>query len=275
MAEMLDALELEQVSETLYRAPLVESGRGVLFGGQMLAQAIVAAGRGQRDKTVKSIQTVFARGAQADRPVDIVVEPMHGGRNLASSSVDFRQDDRICARALVLFHSHEADLIRHQPSMPTAAAPDERSAGPNPLAAPDTIIVGDVDVGDPALTGPAELTLWVRFPTDRARDSVLSQALLAYATDGWLIAAALRPHPGFGQSMAHTEISTGVVSHSLSFHDDFSAADWCLIDQRSVFAGNGRAFGSADVFSRDGRYVASFTQDAIIRNFPGGKSTTF
>jgi acyl-CoA thioesterase II len=268
---MLAALQLERGDENVYHATLVESGRGVLFGGQMLAQAIVAAGLDQPGKRVKSIQTVFARGAHADRPVDIVVETIHSGRHLATTSVDFRQGTRICARALVLLHAPEPDLIRHQPTMPAAPPPDERSATPNALAAPETIVVGDVDIHDPALTGPAELTLWVRFPTDQDGDPVLSQALLAYATDGWLIAAAMRPHAGFGQAIAHKEISTGVVSHSLSFHDDFSATQWCLIDQRSVFAGSGRAFGTADVFSHDGRYIASFSQDAIIRHFPAGQ----
>ncbi len=157
--------------------------------------------------------------------------------------------------------------------MPAVALPDDTSATAQPLAAPDTIVVDGVDILDPGATGPAEITLWVRFLTNKADDPLVSQALLAHATDGWLIGAAMRPHAGIGQSMAHKEISTGVVSHSLSFHDDFSAAQWCLIDQRSVFAGNGRAFGTADVFTQTGRYVASFSQDAIVRGFPGHKAT--
>lgn len=273
MTELLTALQLEPVGESVYRAALVKPSPGTLFGGQMLAQAIVAAGRGHTTMRVKSIQVVFARAARADQPVDITVETIHSGRNFASSSVDFRQHARVCARALVLLHTSEPDLIRHQPSMPAVPPPDDTSAIAQPLAAPDTIVVGDVDILDPGSTGPAELALWVRFPTDKAGDPLVSQALLAHATDGWLIGAAMRPHAGIGQSMAHKEISTGVVSHSLSFHDEFSAAQWCLIDQRSVFAGNGRAFGTADVFSQTGRYIASFSQDAILRRFPGQKAT--
>jgi acyl-CoA thioesterase II len=271
MTEMLAALQLEPVGENIYHATLVKPSPGTLFGGQMLAQAIVAAGRDHPTMRVKSIQIVFARPARADQPADITVETIHSGRNFASSSIDFCQDARVCARALVLLHTCEPDLIRHQPSMPVVAPPDDASATAQPLAAPDTIVVGDVDILNPGATGPAEIALWVRFPTDKADDPLVSQALLAHATDGWLIGAAMRPHAGIGQSMAHKEISTGVVSHSLSFHDEFSAAQWCLIDQRSVFAGNGRAFGTADVFTQTGRYIASFSQDAIVRRLPSQK----
>ena len=92
--------------------------------------------------------------------------------------------------------------------MPDVAAPDPSKAQPNLAAAPETIIVGDVDVRDPALTGPPTLQLWVRFPEAPAGDTTLARALLAHATDGWLIATAMRPHKGVGQSMAHQELST-------------------------------------------------------------------
>jgi acyl-CoA thioesterase II len=111
----------------------------------------------------------------------------------------------------------------------------------------------------------------VRFAGAPADDAIL-RALLAYPTDGWLIATALRPHLGFGQAMAHREISTGVVSHSISFEDAFAPDEWLLIDHESVHAGNGRVFGRADVFTEAGRLVASFSQDALVRAWPEGQS---
>jgi acyl-CoA thioesterase len=269
--EVLAALELsESDSGTLRARAQDDLGRDVVFGGEVLGQAIVAAQRSQPSKRVKSVQTIFARGLHTRTPIDISVEPVHEGRNLGSVSVAFAQDGRLGARALVLLDAAEPDLVRHQPPMPDVPPPDAALAVAHPLAAPETIIVGDVDIDDPALTGPPTLQMWVRFPGAPADDPTTSRALLAYATDAWLIATAMRPHEGVGQSMAHKDISTGVVSHALSFHDEVDAANWLLIDLESVFAGGGRCYGRADVFTEAGSLVASFTQEALLRHFPGG-----
>jgi acyl-CoA thioesterase len=279
--ELLATLTLAESEGGAFRAPYIAGGRGVVFGGQMLGQAIVAASRRMPDKRVKSLQTVFARGVKVSEPVDVLVEPMQDGRTFGSSTVTFVQNGRVCARSLALLDVGEPDLIRHQVAMPDVAAPDPAQARSNPAAAPETIIVGDVDVRDPELTGPPTLQLWVRFPEAPAGDATIARALLAHATDGWLIATAMRPHEGIGQSMAHHELSTTVLSHSLSFHDDFSAGEWLLVDHESQSAGGGRAYGRGHVFTRDGRLVASFVQEALLRRAPEGdpaagqQATTF
>lgn len=279
--ELLATLALAESDDASFRAPYIGGGRGVVFGGQMLGQAIIAASRCMPDKRLKSLQTVFARGAKVADPVDIFVEPMQEGRTFGSSTVSFVQDGRVCARALALLDVSEPDLIRHHVSMPEVAPPDPSKAQPNPAAAPQTIIVGDVDVRDPACVGPPTLQLWVRFPEAPADDTTIARALLAHATDGWLIATAMRPHKGIGQAMAHQELSTSVISHSLAFHDDFAADRWLLIDHESQAAGGGRAYGRGHVFTEDGRLVASFVQEALLRRAPSGdpasgqRTTTF
>jgi acyl-CoA thioesterase II len=269
--ELLAALTLSEPDGVAFRAPHLGGGRGVVFGGQMLGQAIVAASRRMPDKRLKSLQTIFARGVKVSEPVDIFVERMHEGRTFGSSTVTFVQNGRVCARSLALLDVREPDLIHHHVAMPDVAAPDPSNAQANPAAAPETIIVGDVDVRDPALIGPPTLQLWVRFPEAPADDATIARALLAHATDGWLIATAMRPHKGIGQSMAHRDLSTTVLSHSLAFHDDFAADEWLLIDHESQAAGGGRAYGRGHVFSRDGRLVASFVQEALLRRAPEGE----
>jgi acyl-CoA thioesterase II len=270
---MLASLELTESDSGALRAPHGEtgSGRQVVFGGELLGQAIVAASGAMPGKRVKSVQTIFARGVHTGRPVDIRVEPMHEGRNLGSSTVSFVQDERLCARALVLLDVSEPDLVRHQLDAPPVGRPVASRAVEHPLAAPETIIVGDVDISSPSFTGPSRLQLWVRFAGSPAGDATIARALLAYATDGWLIATAMLPHDGIGQSMAHREFSTGVVSHGLAYHDDFDANDWLLIDHRSTFAGSGRCYGHANVFTEEGALVASFTQESLLRHFPPGQ----
>lgn len=271
VSSIVDALTLECVDADRYRAENVPTGHTVVFGGQLLAQSIVAGMQGHAGKTVKTLHTVFARSASPDLPVEISVDRIHTGRALASSTVTISQGDRICTRSMVLLSAEEPDLIRHAEKPAGLPAPDD--AGTSQSADGEWVvrIVGDVDVSDPAAVGPPVLDVWTRF-VGAPEDGGTSQALLAFATDGFLIGTAMRPHPGVGQSQAHKTISTGVLSHTLTFHEPFSAAEWLLLAHRSVYAGHGRSYGRADVYRPDGQLVASFVQDSMIRAMSARRS---
>jgi acyl-CoA thioesterase len=263
---LLGALALEPVGEGRYRAVNASTGHGVVFGGQLLAQSIVAGQAGHDGKVVKTLHTVFARGASPDAPLDIAVEPLHSGRSFASSSVTISQGDRLCTRSTVLLSADEPDLIRHADPAPDAGHdPMTWPAAGEHIAGWEVRVVGGVDIIDPDAVGPAELDVWSRFE-GAPDDQVTSQALLAFATDGFLIGTAMRPHAGVGQAQAHVSLATGVISHTITFHEPFPAADWLLLSQRSPYAGRGRSYGRADVFRTDGQLVASFVQDAMIRS---------
>jgi acyl-CoA thioesterase len=265
MASLLRALALEPSGPDAYRAENLEGGPGaVVFGGQLLGQAIVAALAGQDGKAVKTLHTIFARSASPEAPLEIAVERMHTGRAFASSAVTIRQGERLCARSLVLLSADEPDFIRHAEPAPAVPGPDACKPAPEHLAGWEIRIVGEVDVGDPALVGPPELDVWSRF-AGAPGDPALDQALLAFASDGFLIGAAMRPHAGVGQAQAHRSLSTGVVGHTLTFHEPCPAGEWLLLSQRSVYAGHGRCYGRGNVFRADGALVASFVQDGMIR----------
>ncbi|MBL8776830.1 MAG: thioesterase family protein [Acidimicrobiales bacterium] len=263
---LVAGLALEPTGPDRYRAPEVETGHEVIFGGQLLAQSLVAASIGHEGKRAKTIHTVFARGAAPGTPLDVAVETMHGGRAFASSTVTISQGDRLCTRSLVLLTADEPDFIHHADPAPTVGAPPETpaSGGPDEW---QVQIVGDVDISDPELTGPAELDVWTRFP-GAPDDLLTAQAVLAFASDGFLIGTAMRPHAGVGQSQAHDTLATGVVSHTLTFHEPFPADDWLLLAHRSPHAGHGRSYGRADVFTPAGALVASYVQDAMLRPMP-------
>jgi acyl-CoA thioesterase len=265
----LSTLELEQTGEGRYRAGNVATGGAVIFGGQLLAQSIIAALKHEPDKYVKTIQTVFARGGALDRDVEIAVDVMHSGRAFASSTVTISQGDRLCCRSLVLLTSHEPDLIRHEDPMPDAGKPEEATPGGHAEGIWEVRVVGGLDVTDPETVAPPELNVWTRF-VGAPDDANVGQALLAFATDGFLIGTAMLPHAGVGQSQAHVSLSTGVVGHTLTFHEPVNAGDWMLLANRSPYAGHGRAYGAASVY-QDGALVASFVQDDMIRAAPAGR----
>jgi acyl-CoA thioesterase len=270
LAGLQKVLDLEPAGQGRFRAQNFDTGfGGVVFGGQLLGQTIVAASTADPTKEVKTVHIVFARGGAMDQPLDIEVEPMHVGRALASVTVTIRQGERLCTRALVLLSAPEPDLIRHGVDAPEVGPPEQapRSGGEDFW---EIRIVDGVDISDPESVGPAELLVWSRFPGEPTT-GVTGQALLAYATDGFLIGTAMRPHPGIGQSMSHVSISSSVLGHTLTFHEPIDASRWHLLAHESPYAGRGRSYGRAHVFSDDGRLVASFVQDNMVRAFPDGQ----
>ncbi len=82
----------------------------------------------------------------------------------------------------------------------------------------------------------------------------------------FLIGTAMRPHAGVGQAQAHVTLSTGVLSHTLTYHERCPAAEWHFLQQRSSFAGNGRSYGQGDIFRRRraaGRLVRPGRHDPV------------
>jgi acyl-CoA thioesterase len=252
------------------------SVRDVVFGGQLLGQAIVAASASFPGKPVRTLHTIFARAARVSANTELAIEPIHDGRSFASANVTAWQGDRLCARSLVLLDAKDPDLIRHAAPAPRVDGPEQAvDAGASPLVFPgaELRIVGGVDTWSPdAPVGPPELFAWVRY-AGAPSDVATNQAILAWGTDGFLIGTAMRPHAGVGQAEAHRTLSTGVVGHTLTFHEPFTTRDWLLIAHESPHAGAGRSYGRAHVFTREGRLVASFVQDNMIRAMSAPKQS--
>jgi enoyl-CoA hydratase len=262
---ILTSLDLEQVGEHRFRGPSVPSDtRPVVFGGQIMGQMIMAAAACQPQKQVRSLHVIFARAGTVTEPVVFEVGVMHAGRTMASMSVTAGRQGRLISRGLLLLDGGDPDLIRHSLPMPGVAGP--AGAAPQSWAEPgsEVRVVGGVDLMTAEVTGDPELFVWARFSAAPDRAAV-HQALLCWYTDPFLIGTAMRPHPGVGQAMAHGSVSTGVLTHTLSFHQPARATEWLLLAQHSHFADGGRVYGTGSVFTEDGRHVASFAQDSMVR----------
>jgi acyl-CoA thioesterase II len=240
------------------------SGGAVVFGGQLLGQSIMAAAAVDVSKDVKSIHTIFARAGSTATDLDIDVEVLQEGRTFASASVSASQAGRLCSRSLVLLHAPDPDFIHHETPAATSMTPEEAVASDQHPGLWEIRTVGGADISNPEEVGPAELDVWLRFP-GAPDDATVNQALLAFASDGFLIGTAMRPHKGVGQSLAHRTIATTVITHTLSFHAPVRACEWMLLRHESPFAGEGRSYGRCLVYSASGALVASFVQENMIR----------
>lgn len=278
-SRIISAFDLERIGDGEFRGPSVgDERRPVVFGGQIMGQMIAAASLANPDKTVKSLHVIFARAGTTDLSVEIQLLPLHSGRAFASSSAIASQGERKLSQGLLLLDTGEQDVIRHQIPQPPVTAPGDATPVDQGDTGVELRLVDGVDLMTTAATGPAEVHVWVRF--SGVPDSVaVHQALLSWYTDGFLIGAAMRPHEGIGQVQAHDTLSTGVIAHTLTFHESCRADDWMLISNRSLYAGRGRTYGEGHVYDADGRLIASFVQESMIRRFredarSGGKSGT-
>jgi acyl-CoA thioesterase II len=285
-ANLPPLLKLDRIAAHRYRGAPEHDGevRNVVFGGQILAQMIAAALADRRarshraEKDVKSIHATFARSGNYQEPIDYLVECMHDGRALGSDTVTFSQRDKVMARSLILWSADEPDLIRHteQVSMPDVPGPDDPTNRPDRRVFPaaEGLIVGGLDTwSDDQPLHPPIQHLWTRLQ-GFAGPVPLHQAVLAWATDGFLIGTSMLPHLGYHEGRAHRTISTGVVGHTLNFHQRFDASEWHLLSNEAIWAGRGRIHGRGTVWSQDGDLVATYTQDSLVRAWPDGGDHT-
>jgi acyl-CoA thioesterase len=261
----LSSLNLEEVGPGRYRGHNDPTSTGVVHGGQLMGQMLVAAARTMPGKPVKSIHTVLSRLVKPDQPNDLVVDVAHNGRAFGSAGVDLKQGDKVAARSLILFHAEEADLMHHGSPMPKVPSPEDSPATDYDSSVPGELRpVPGQEVNDPEAVGEPTYSLWFRCP-EAPDDPILQQALLIPASVMFLIGAAMRPHRGIGISIAHRTIDTGVVTHSMTFHRPASVGQWLLYSAESPFSGSGVSYGRGEIFTRDGELVASFQQENIIR----------
>ncbi|MFJ3779738.1 acyl-CoA thioesterase [Streptomyces sp. NPDC090075] len=270
-ADPLSLLSLEPAGPGRYAVPMPpgsQEGGNVVFGGQLMAQMIMAsAAASDGSKYVKSMQVIFSRAGLYAAPIHLEVEPFHTGRTWASDLITARQGDRLLTRALVLSTSDEPDLVAHQ------LLPPPDVSGPDTGEIARGIVFPGAEVRTAKLSsetsgGVPVLSFWTRLPGP-CGSLPASQAVLAWATNGWLIELSMRPHRDRVRiEDAHRSLSTGVIAQTLNFHREFDAGSWILVSQEATFAGKGRVHGRGVAHTEDGTLVATFSQDSMVR--PGG-----
>jgi acyl-CoA thioesterase-2 len=218
-------------------------------------------------KEVKSLTQLFPREGQSDLPMRYAVTKHQEGRTYASSGVVATQVDdtgreKTVSVATVSLHTPDEGPLR-QDDAPAVGKPEAATETDLGMIPWETRIVDGADLSDRAV-GPASYRFWMRTPAVPDVPA-LHQALLAYATDLTIIGTALRPSEGLSQADTMTRFHSAVTSHSLWFHQPLRVDEWLLVDQVSPVVAGSRAFGRGDVWSSDGRLVASFAQESMIR----------
>jgi acyl-CoA thioesterase II len=279
IAELLELLDLEPIEFNIYRGRNRDIGSGRVFGGQVLAQALVAAQRTvDGDRQAHSLHGYFILPGDLSIPIIYFVDRLRDGRSFTTRQVTAIQHGRAIFNMSVSFHLREQGL-EHQPAMPQVPAPEtlrpeldairaRASEVPEALRAVitqdrpiDMRLVEDIDPFQPEKRPPVR-HMWLRALGTMPDDRLAHQAVLAYATDYGLLGAALQPH---GWSYRNPGIQVASLDHSLWLHRTCRVDEWLLYAVESPVAGGARGFARGSIFTRDGVLVASVAQEGLMR----------
>ena len=262
---VLSCLDLREKAPGTYVGENLELDYHRVFGGQILGQTLRAAAAASGGKDVKSLTQLFPREGDSAQPMIYDVTRHQEGRTYATSGVVASQSGKVVSVATVSLHVPEEGLGRED-AAPAAGQPDDARLVDLGMIPWETRVVGDADLSA-RKSAPPTFQFWMKTPALPDEFS-LHQALLAHATDLTIIGTALRPVEGLSQADATVRFHSAVTSHSLWFHQPFRMDEWLLVDQCSPVLAGARAFGRGDVWTQDGRLVASFAQESMIRMLP-------
>ena len=277
-ADLAALLDLETLDVDLFRGRQPDTERQRVFGGQVAAQAVLAAIRtSDPELHLHSLHSYFLHPGDPTVPIIYDVERIRDGRSFSTRRVLARQHGRPIYYLSASLQRPEEGLT-HQDRMPDVIPP-ELAVPIRDLAAQlgtaatlewerewaalDARYVGTSALGlapDPA--HPARSQLWLRVDGELGDDPTTQIAAFTYASDLTLLGAALTPH---GVDILSPGLQAASLDHTIWFHRPFRADEWWLYDQVSPFAGGGRGLVTARVFTQAGDLVATVAQEGLVR----------
>jgi len=278
--EVLDILDLERLEANLFRGRSPREDRQRAFGGQVAAQALVAAVRtvDTEDSDVHSLHAYFLRPGDVRVPIIYEVDRTRDGRSFSTRRVVAIQHGKAIFTLSASFHRREQGY-EHQLPMPDVPDPDTLPTWNETMApllkdAPEGLrkwvlrerpfdmrYVGEADWIDRRPLDPWRM-IWIRADGKLVDDPMVHEVLVAYASDMMLLDTALRPH---AVSVADHGGMLASLDHAMWFHREFRADEWLLYAMESPSAGGARGFATGRFFTRDGRLAVSVAQEGLIR----------
>ena len=281
LAKLLALLTLTPESDTVFLGPHPEGERQRTFGGQIAAQALVAAGTTVMQGRVHSLHAYFLRPGDSSAPTRFEVDLLRDGRTFSTRRVVAYQHGKAIFNQDVSFHTDEPGPD-HQFPMPTVAHPDTLAtvedrvrdefgetdyfrAHPQPI---DQRYLGALP-WSPSRPKEPRTQLWIRARGQVEDDPLLHAAIITFASDLSLYETMLTPtdlHWGDGQFMGAS------IDHCLWFHRPVRADDWLLYDMDSPVAHGGRGLARGFLYDATGALVVSMVQEGLIRLTPPKES---
>lgn len=287
LQDLVNLLDLEALEDNMFRGQSRDLGGKSVFGGQVISQALVAAGRTVEGSMVHSLHAYFLRPGDMALPIIYEVDRVRDGRSFTARRVQAIQHGHPILSMIASFQ-HPEDGVEHQMQMPEVpppeslrsqyelseewakAYPDSPERARNAMLRRVPIEFRPVQPWNPLNPETAGLTqnLWFRAAGELPNDPMLHRCVLAYASDFNLLSTALRPH---AMSFLNPNNAVASIDHALWFHRDVRADDWLLYTMDSPSAQGARGLSRGLIYDRGGRLVASVAQENLMRQMqPGG-----
>lgn len=281
--DLLDLLDVERAGEDTFRGRSRGAVAPRVFGGQVVAQALVAAGRTVPvGRAAHSLHAYFLRAGDPDAPIAYAVERIRDGRSFTNRRVVAVQHGKPIFHLSASFQAYEEGLD-HQAGMPSVPDPEALPTTRESLARhADRFTVPDfaerllearaaVDlryVGEPPYAAPGEpraprSRVWFRVDGELPDDPLLHVCLVAYVSDMTLLDPVLLAHGRGGWGVG--DVVGASLDHAMWFHRPLRADAWLLYDQESPSSSAGRGLGQARIWTRDGRLAVSVVQEGVVR----------
>lgn len=276
--QLLEVLDLRQTDEMTFRGISPPVGPQRVYGGQVAGQALVAAGRTvDTARFVHSLHGYFVRPGDPTEPIDYQVENIRDGRSFSVRRSVARQHGKPIFFMSASFHRLEEGLDHQVSAPPDVPPPDEVPTMADRLARyPERLgiwarIPRPIDVryvGEPGWVRPGSrpvdphLRVWMRIDAKLPDDPLLHACALTYASDLTLLDSVLSVH---GEVWGPGGVVGASLDHALWFHRPFRADEWFLYDCASPSASGARGLANGQMFTTDGRLIASAVQEGLLR----------
>lgn len=273
-AALISLLDVQRVGPDLWRGARYPHGRGRVFGGQVLAQALVAASRSVLDdRQVHSFHAYFMRPGDEEQEIEYRVLSDFDGRSFATRRIVALQGETPILNMTASFQRRETGL-KHGVPLPIVPAPDriepwDEERGGSPIMAHflkrfrafEFRPIPPLGEFAPAAQ-PGPTYLWFRFAGPVPDHPAMRSAILAYLSDFGLLTAAVLPH---GVPLFGGQLQVASLDHSLWLHETPDFDQWMLFTMESPWAGGGRGLTRGTFHTADRRHIASAAQEGLIR----------
>ncbi|MBC9716991.1 acyl-CoA thioesterase II [Streptomyces sp. TRM66268-LWL] len=280
---LLDLLDLERIEQDYFRGQSQSALVPRVFGGQVAAQALVAAGRTVPEgRDAHSLHAYFLRTGDPGAPIVYEVDRIRDGRSFTTRRVVAVQHGKPIFHLSASFQAYEEGL-EHQAAMPAAPDPETLPTAAEMLPRyadsfvdPRTVqrmikARGAVDlryvdappfgtVGEPR---EPRSQVWFRANGKLGDDPLLHVCLATYVSDMTLLDSVLLAHGRGGWAVG--DVVGASLDHAMWFHRPFRADEWLLYDQESPSSSGGRGLGQARIYTQDGRLAISVIQEGVVR----------
>jgi acyl-CoA thioesterase-2 len=278
LEDLIGLLRLERIEENIFRGDSRDIGSPQVFGGQVVGQALSAAQNTVEGRVAHSLHGYFLRRGDVNSPIIYEVDRARDGGSFSNRRVVAIQHGRPILNLAASFQVPEEGLS-HQAEMPDVPGPD----GLKDLTevAKDMLEfipskmrrfltdkrpfefrhVEPVDFEVPEKSPPRK-HVWIRAVDALPDNPVLHQNLLTYVSDYELLGVATLPH---GLSFTRGSVIMASLDHALWFHGEVKMDEWLLYAMDSPVSSGARGLARGQIFSQDGRLIASTAQEGLMR----------